>query len=180
MHRFRFCSESALVGGAAGALLLIYTPSRAFDGLVPWLLLLGSIAFAFGQPIGDWLRARWLLGKRPLLAVQFLLGLYGGYFGGAVGLMMLATWLIFGSRDLIAMSAARTLIVGATNATAVVFFIAIGTIYWPQAIIMLVAAIAGGYAGARIARQVPVQRLRLGISLLNFGITAAFFWKTFS
>jgi uncharacterized membrane protein YfcA len=114
-----------------------------------------------------------------LLAVQFLLGVYGGYFGGAVGLMMLAAWTIFGSRDLIAMSAARTLIVGATNATAVIFFVAIGTISWPQALVMLVAAVIGGYAGARIARQLPVSKLRMGISFLNFGITAAFFGKIY-
>ncbi len=170
----------SLIGGATGALLLIYTSSRAFDVIIPFLLLLGSTAFAFGRQIGDWLRKRFKLGKTPLLIVQFLLGVYGGYFGGAVGLMMMAAWSIFGSRDLIAMSATRVLVTGATNAVAILFFIAIGTIYWPQAILMLVAAIAGGYGGALIAKRVPVQKLRLGIAILNFAITAAFFWKTFA
>jgi uncharacterized membrane protein YfcA len=167
----------SLFGGAAGALLLINTSARSFDAAVPWLLLFGSIAFAFGRQIGDWLRPRVALGKMSLLAVQFVLGLYGGYFGGAVGLMMLAAWTIFGARDLMAMSAARTLIVGATNAVAVIFFVAIGTIYWVPAIVMLITAIVGGYAAARIVRRAPLQQLRLGIATLNFMITAAFFWK---
>ncbi len=169
----------SLAGGALGALLLINTSSRAFDALIPWLLLLGSVAFAFGREIGGWLRRRISLGRPALLSVQFLLGVYGGYFGGAVGLMMLAAWTIFGARDLPAMNASRVLVVGATNATAVVFFIAIGTIHWPLAIIMLLAGVAGGYAGALISRRIPVQRLRVGISILNFTITAVFFWKTY-
>jgi uncharacterized membrane protein YfcA len=170
----------SLVGGATGALLLIGTSTRAFDAIVPWLLLIGAIAFAFGRQIGDWLRVRVKLEKPALLAVQFLLGVYGGYFGGAVGLMMLAAWTIFGARDLIAMSAARTLIVGITNATAVIFFVAFGTIYWPQVGVMLVTGVIGGYLGARISRRIPVAWLRLGISCLNFAVTAAFFWKTFA
>ena len=169
----------SVAGGAVGALLLIVTSSRAFDALVPWLLLMGAIAFAFGRQIGDWLRARVTLGKPALLIVQFLLGVYGGYFGGAVGLMMLAAWTIFGARDLIAMSAARTLIVGLTNATAVIFFVAIGTVYWTHVMVMLFAGVAGGYTGALIAKRIPVPVLRIGISCLNFAVTAAFFWKTF-
>ncbi len=169
----------SLIGGAAGALLLINTSTRAFDDIVPWLLLFGAVAFAFGRQIGDWLRARVRLGKPELLVVQFMLGVYGGYFGGAVGLMMLAAWTIFGARDLIAMSAARTLVVGVTNATAVIFFVALGTIYWTQALVMMVAGVAGGFLGAMIAKRIPVHRLRIGISCLNFAITAAFFWKTF-
>jgi uncharacterized membrane protein YfcA len=169
----------SLIGGVAGALLLINTSSRFFDVVVPWLLLFGSIAFAFGRQIGDWLRPRLTLGKMSLLTVQFVLGLYGGYFGGAVGLMMLAAWTIFGVRDLMAMSAARTLIVGATNAVAVIFFVAIGTIYWAPAMMMLIMAIVGGYVAARIVRLAPLQQLRLGIATLNFTVTAAFFWRTF-
>ena len=169
----------SLAGGVAGALLLIYTPSRAFDAIVPWLLLIGAVAFAFGRGIGDFLRARMALGRAALLCVQFLLGVYGGYFGAAVGLMMLAVWTIFGARDIGAMSAVRTLIVGATNAIAVVFFIAIGHIYWPQALAMLVGGVIGGYAGARLASLIPPRRLRVAISCLNFIMTATVFWRAY-
>jgi uncharacterized membrane protein YfcA len=119
------------------------------------------------------------LGKPALLSVQFVLGIYGGYFGGALGLMMLAVWTVFGGRDLIAMSASRILVVGLTNAIAVVFFIAIGTIYWNYAVVMLVAGGVGGYVGAIIAKRLPVHTLRTGISSLNFVITILFFWKTY-
>lgn len=170
----------SLVGGAVGAMGLIYTPSHTLDVIIPWLLLMGAVSFAFGKQIGEWLRARMTLGRGALLFMQFLLGVYAGYFGAAVGLMMLAVWTIFGARDLPAMLSSRILIVGFSNAVAIVFFLAIGTIYWKHAMVMLVAGIIGGYFGALIARRVPVQKLRLGISIFNFAITAAFFWKTFS
>ncbi len=169
----------SIAGGAAGALLLILTPGSAFDGLIPWLLLTGSIAFAFGRRIGEFLRARMTLGKTSLVVVQFMRGVYGGSFGGAVGLMMLAAWTIFGARDLVAMSAVRILVVACANATAILFFLAAGVIYWPQCFVMMAAGVAGGHFGARIAQKIPVHSLRAGISCLNFIITAIFFWKTF-
>lgn len=170
----------SLVGGGTGALLLIFTPSDAFDLIVPWLLLLGSVAFAFGKRIGVLVSRFIRLDLAALLVAQFLLGVYGGYFGGAVGLMMLAVWTIFGSDDLIAMTATRTVLVGAANAVAIAFFVFAGDIFWREALVMMAAAIAGGYAGARIARRVAVQRLRVGIAALNFAVTAVFFWRSFS
>ncbi len=169
----------SLIGGAAGALLLIYTPSSAFDAIVPWLLLTGAIAFAFGARIGDFLRARMTLGKTALVVVQFFVGVYGGYFGAAVGLMMLAVWTIFGARDLKAMAAVRTLTVSVTNAMAIVFFIFIGQIFWREAGVMLAGGVVGGYFGARAARLLPPRTLRLGIAWLNFAMTAWVFWKAY-
>ena len=85
----------SLIGGLAGALLLLLTPARAFDTIVPWLLLAGSLAFAFGGRVGAALRRVVRIGPTTLLACQFLLGVYGGYFGGAVGIMMMAAWGLF-------------------------------------------------------------------------------------
>jgi hypothetical protein len=169
----------SVVGGVVGALLLSFTSSRAFDFIVPWLLLIGTVAFAFGRKFGDWLRKRVQLGAGTLLVAQFLLGIYGGYFGGAVSIMMMAVWSLFGTVDLLAMNAAKSLLVGATNAVAVVIFIAVGTVWWPQALVMLVAAVIGGYGGARFARRVDQNKLRIYISIMNSCITAAFFWKVF-
>ncbi len=169
----------SVVGGAVGAAALIVTPTRAFDAMIPWLLLLGAVSFAFGKQIGEWLRARMTLGRTALLATQFGLGVYAGYFGAAVGLMMLAAWTIFGARDLPAMIACRILIVGVSNAVAIGFFVTLGQIYWSEAAVMLVAGVIGGAVGAVLAKKVPVPQLRLGISVFNFAITAAFFWKTF-
>ena len=167
----------SLMGGGVGALLLIVTPSNSFDVLIPWLMLFGSIAFAFGKQIGDWLRKRMSMGRTALLCTQFLLGVYGGYFGAAVGLITLAVWTIFGAKDFVAMSASRILIVGLSNGVAVLFFLALGVIAWPQCLVMMAMGVVGGYLGAVIAKKIPVASLRLGISIFNFAVTAAFFWK---
>jgi uncharacterized membrane protein YfcA len=169
----------SVTGGVAGALLLIFSPASIFDELVPWLLLFGAVVFAFGRQAGVALRRVVRLGRSSLLATQFVLGIYGGYFGGAVGIMMMAAWSIFGLSDIRAMSAARTLLVGATNAVAVVCFVFAGLVWWPQALLMLVAAVAGGYAGARVARRVDPDRLRAAITVFNFAVTAAVFWRTY-
>src|ERR1035437_6565209 len=81
-----------LAGGFTGAMLLLYTPSRTFDRIIPWLLLFGSLVFTFGPRVNAWLRRVVHIGPRTVLVVQFLLGTYASYFGGAVGIMMLAAW----------------------------------------------------------------------------------------
>jgi uncharacterized membrane protein YfcA len=169
----------SLAGGVAGALLLIFSPASVFDGLVPWLLLFGALAFAFGRQAGVALRRVMRLGRTSLLATQFVLGVYGGYFGGAVGIMMMAAWSVFGLSDIRAMAAARTLLTGALNSVAVVCFVIAGLVWWPQALLMLVAAVAGGYGGARLARRVDPERLRTAVTVFNFLITAAVFYRTY-
>ena len=170
---------TSLAGGLVGALLLIFTPQRAFDGVLPWLLLIGSLAFAFGRQAGRWLRARFHIGRAISLSVQFLLGVYGGYFGGAVGIMMMAAWSLLGATDLRAMNASRTLIVGATNLVAALVFIAGGLIVWPQTLTMLVAAAAGGYGAAAITRALDPERARIVIIIPQFAMTALFFWRAY-
>ena len=83
---------ATLVGGALGGVLLLSTSSRTFDVVLPWLLLIASVALAFGRKVGEWLRARWKITPSVVMVIQFGLGIYGGYFGGAVGIMMLAIW----------------------------------------------------------------------------------------
>ena len=80
------------VGGLVGSLLLFFTPATAFDVIVPWLLLMATLAIAFGKPASTWLHARVAIGSRSLIAAQTLLGIYGGYFGGGVGMMLTAAW----------------------------------------------------------------------------------------
>lgn len=82
----------SVAGGLAGALLLLFTPQRTFDALVPWLMLIGSLAFAVGRRVGAWLRPIVHIGTATLLFGQFILGIYGGYFGGGVGILMMAVW----------------------------------------------------------------------------------------
>jgi uncharacterized membrane protein YfcA len=167
----------SLVGGLVGALILLRTPSKTFDAIVPWLLLVGTLVFAFGARAGVWLRRHVRIGPRTLLGCQFLLGIYCGYFGGAVGIMTLATWSLLGMTDIRAMNATKTLLVGATNAVAVVCFIIAGKIWWEQTCVVLFAAILGGYGGARLARRLPPHQLRLAITVFNLLITAVFFLR---
>jgi uncharacterized membrane protein YfcA len=170
----------SLIGGLIGALLLLYTPSRSFDLVIPWLLLAGATAFAFGRRIGDWLRRFVSFGPRTLRVLQFALAVYGGYFGGAVGMMMMAVWSVYGVHDLRAIGAARTFIVGSLNAVAVVVFAFAGSVWWFEAMLMLAGGLIGGYAGARIARRIDQKKLRLAISIFNGLITAAFFWRAYA
>ncbi|WP_261511399.1 sulfite exporter TauE/SafE family protein [Chryseobacterium paludis] len=168
-----------LLGGCAGGLLLLYTPSSGFNLVVPWLLLLGSLAFAFGKQAGNWLRKRMHIGAGLVLGAQFLLGIYGGYFGGAVGIMMMAVWALFGLSDIKVINANKTLFTGIANAVAVILFIWAGKVYWPETCTMMMATILGGYFGAHFTKKLDPAKLRMGIVIFNFIITTVFFIKTY-
>ncbi|SOY67365.1 conserved membrane hypothetical protein [Cupriavidus taiwanensis] len=171
---------TTLCGGLAGAWLLLRTSSAAFTFVLPWLLLVASVALAFGRRIGEAMRARWRVHAYAVLAVQFVLGVYGGYFGGAVGIMMIAMWGLFDNCDLKHLNADRTLLVSAANAVAVVAFIAANAVRWPETLIMLIGAIIGGYSGARIGRRAAPGTIRTVTLLVTFCITLAFFVKTYA
>jgi uncharacterized membrane protein YfcA len=167
------------LGGTGGALLLLYTPEHTFDAVVPWLLLTATLAFIFGP----WLAPRlqkishrsFRLSSSTLLPAQFVIGLYAGYFGGAIGLIMLAMWSLLGLTNVKAMNPNRTLLGGAMNAAAVVCFIVAGKIWWHQTLIMLVAAVVGGYVGARIGRRMNPRHIRVVVTIISVVITMAFF-----
>ncbi len=177
--RFRALLVASLAGGLAGAVLLLSTPAATFDAVIPWLLLLATIVFAFGRRIGAALRARVRLGRGAALAVQFVLGVYGGYFGGAVGLMMMAAWLLLDAADLKAMNPVRTLLTSAMNIVAVLCFVAAGQVWWPQALSVLVGAAAGGYAGARVGQRLPPVVVRAVVTLVTVGMTLVFFVRAY-
>ena len=170
---------TTLAGGLAGALLLLWTPTTTFDVLLPWLLLLATLALTFGRAVGEWLRRRWRIGPAAMLCVQFGLGVYGGYFGGAVGIMMLAVWGLLDSRDLKSLNAPRTLLVTAANAAAVVIFIAARAVYWRETLLMLAGATLGGFGGAQLGRRLPVRVIRAGTLLITGCITVAFFVRAY-
>jgi len=167
----------SLVGGALGAVLLLATPSALFDKIIPWLLLLATLAFAFGQRAGLTLRRLFRIGPVPLVFAQFVLAIYGGYFGGAVGIMMMAAWSLLSTADLKAMNPSKTVLVAATNAIAVLCFIVAREVWWKETLATLLAAVLGGYAGARLARRVAPQILRRGILVLTAAMTVAFFLR---
>lgn len=170
---------TTLIGGALGAGLLLSTPSRIFDVMLPWLLLLATFALTLGPRIGAWLRRRGQVRPAIVLAVQFLLGIYGGYFGGAVGLMMVAVWGLLDRREIKSLNGPRTLLVAAANIVAVLIFIAARAVHWPETLVMLVAAAAGGYGGALLGRRLPASIARHGTLALTAAITLAFFVRAY-
>jgi uncharacterized membrane protein YfcA len=168
-----------LLGGATGSWLLLYTPSSAFNAIVPWLLLTSAITFAFGARAGNLLRKRVNIGPEMVYVGQLLLGVYGGYFGGAVGIMMMAVWTIFGITDIKLMTANRTFFVFLANGVAVLLFMISGKVIWPQTLAMMFSSIAGGYLGALFSKKLDPVKLRYGIVVFNFLITALFFYRMF-
>ena len=170
----------SITGGLAGALLLLSTSESAFGMIIPWLLLLATITFAIGPSGAGRLRQLGLsFGSRSIYAAQFMLGIYGGYFGGAVGLMMLAAWGLASTADLRAMTPLRTVMVAAINGTAVLCFAAAGTVAWWQCIVVMIGGVVGGYIGARFALKLSNAVLR-GLVLSISGITTiAFFARTY-
>jgi hypothetical protein len=178
--RLRVMVLISLVGGLAGALLLLLTPERAFDALLPWLLLTGTLAFALGPRLGALLGRVVAVGPGTVIGAQVVLSVYAGYFGGGVGIMMMAVWSVLGVADIKAMSAARTLLVSAANAVAVLLFALAGPVHWPETLVMLVAAVVGGYFGAHLARRVPAPVLRGTVILFGAAMTVLFFWRAYA
>lgn len=164
-----------LAGGLAGALLLLWTPSSAFDAILPWLLATATLALAFGPKVAPWLQRHAQLGAPPILVLQFALGVYGGYFGGAVGLMMMAAWSLLAGADLKALNPARTLMVSAANTVAVVCFALAGAVRWREALIVGATAILGGYLGAHFGRRLDSGLVRAATIALSVAMTAVFF-----
>ena len=168
----------SLLGGLIGALLLLSTPERAFTLIVPWLLLAATIALASGPRLGHALRAVGLqMGRRSLFLAQFILGIYGGYFGGAVGLMMLAVWTVFTSVELRSMTPLRVLMVAAANGVAVICFTLSGNIRWRETLVVMAGGIVGGYLGAHAGRRLPAPLLRALILTITIVTTAGFFLR---
>lgn len=169
-----------VAGGLAGALLLLRTSSAAFTFVLPWLLLVASLALAFGRRIGEAMRARFHIHARAVLAVQFALGVYGGYFGGAVGIMMMAMWGLLDSCELKELNAPRTLLVSAANMVAVAAFIVANAVHWHETLAMLAGAVVGGYGGAHLGRRASPRIIRSFTLLATSCITLAFFVKTYA
>jgi uncharacterized membrane protein YfcA len=174
----RWLVALTLAGGLAGGLLLIRTPVSAFNLMLPWFLLLATLALTFGRRLGAALQGIVRIGPGVVLPIQFALGVYGGYFGGAVGLMMLAFWSLFEERNLKELSGARTLLVSAANTMATMIFVLASAIRWQPTIILLLGATIGAYAGARLGLVLPPRVVRALTLCCAYLVTATFFART--
>ncbi len=169
-----------LVGAAIGSLLLVATPSRTFDVIIPWLLLAAFLVMLTGKRASEALHARMTIGAPTLVTVQFLLGIYGGYFGGGVGLMMMAAWGLLAGHAPHQLAAHRTLLLAVANAVAALVFIVMAMVDWRFALPMLAGAVLGGHYGARVGLLLSPGTIR-AITLVVTGVTTAlFFWRAYS
>lgn len=171
------------LGGAVGAALLLKTRPATFDKLIPWLLLVATVMFNLGPRISLWV-ARHHTEDGPSLGrvagvtlLQALLAVYLGYFGAGVGFVIMALLAIMGVDNIHSMNGLRTLLVTCGNAVAVVVFILARAVYWPQALLMLVGAALGGYAGAWYVQKLDPRKVRYFVICLGYGMATYFFWK---
>ena len=162
-------------GSLVGALLLLRTPEQTFARLIPFLLLFATLVFAFSPFLGGPRIATARPHSPPQLIAQFLTAVYGGYFGAGMGFVMLAILAFSGLPSLNAMNAVKNVLAIVINGVALIPFIIAGVIEWPQAVLMAVAAVIGGYFGSRIARRVPARALRAIVIVLGAAMTVYFF-----
>ena len=176
---WRVLAGVTFAAGLVGSALLVLTPTRAFDLIIPWLVLYAFVVLAFGPRASAWLRARVTIGTRSLLAAQFLLGVYGGYFGGGVGLMTTATYGLLAGHSPRELFAPRTLTLAVANAAAALVFVAAGLVRWSAGAPMLAGAVIGGWAGAKLGKRLPAGAVRAWTLLVTGVTTLVFFWRAY-
>jgi len=173
---------ASLAGGLLGAFLLLKTPAQTFLRLLPWLTLGATLLFAFGKKLAG--------GRRSIVeheattaalagttVFQFAVAVYGGYFGGGMGIVMLAMLAMLGMTDIHGMNALKTVMGFVINGVAAVAFVVARAVYWPQGIVMIAGGILGGYLGAHYAQKLPPMWIRVFVVLVGAGMSVYFFWK---
>jgi len=174
----------SVIGGVLGAVLLLHTPQATFMHLVSYLFGIATLLFAFGKRLTQKLSHMVKRTGPPswptlvgLTLVQFFIALYGGFFGGGIGILMLAMLEMIHIEDIHAMNGLKALLGSAINGAAVVTFIAAKQVLWPQGILMIVGAIAGGYGGAHFAQKLDPRWVRATVICVGTGMTLYFLWK---
>jgi uncharacterized membrane protein YfcA len=181
----------SVVGGGAGAALLLVTPEARFKMLVPWLVFGATVLFAAQRPIMGWLQRRMQFSAavsgeeraRPLnptpgmLVAQFVVGVYGGYFGAGAGILMLAVFGLMGLTNIHQMNGLKNFNGICFNGVAATAFAVMGLVDWPIALVMALGSSAGGYLMSGLAQRVPQQWVRNAVSLIGFGSAVWLFAK---
>ena len=178
----------AAIGGLLGGLLLLAISNKAFTQLIPWLLLLATVLFAFSKQISRWVvRFKSSMGihqtddqphSKAGLFFQFIVTVYGGFFGAGQGILTLAALAIQGIEDIQEINALKNWISAVTYTVSALTFIIAGAITWPYTLLMVFTATIGGFTGARIARYLPavcLKRIVIGVGAV---MTVIYFFKT--
>ena len=165
--------------GLVGSLLLVLTPTETFDVLIPWLLLFAFAVMAFGKPAADWLHARVTIGRPTLLVTQALLGIYGGYFGGGVGLITTALYGLLANIRPRELFAIRTTMLAVANLAAAFVFIGFAMVWWWACLPMLFGSMAGGRLGALLGKRLSPRVVRVWTLLVTGATTITFFVRAY-
>lgn len=179
-----------LAGGLIGSIILLRTPPQIFKYILPYLLLSATLIFTFGGTITAVIRKRFGQHEAKgqprsrgaafgMSTLQFVIAMYGGFFGGGLGILLLALFSLMEMKNIHAMNALKVTLTSAINGIAVVAFIIAGEVFWPQALLMVVGAIIGGYFGATLARKVEQRYVRWFVMIVGFSISAYFFATTY-
>jgi uncharacterized protein len=166
----------SLIGGVFGAFLLLMTPVSVFECLVPWLVLFATFVFLWGSFFRKQHESSNPVGPGGSLVTQFAIAIYGGYFGGGIGILMLAALTIAGL-DVRKAGATKNVLAGVMNASAVLIFLFSRDVAWTQVMVASVASIAGGQVGAYALKRVNEKILRVCIIILGFGLAIGLFVK---
>ncbi len=175
---------TGLAGGLCGSLILLKTPQATFLRMVPYLLAGATVLFMFSGRITRFVRRRseHLTHRTPLAVlgaavIQLGIAIYIGFFGAGAGFLILAMLSLMGLENIHLMNGYRTLLVSVCNGIAIVAFIVGGAVVWPQAILMLVGAVVGGYLGAYFAQKMNPQHVRYMVIAVGAGMSIYFFIK---
>ncbi|MHB1424739.1 MAG: sulfite exporter TauE/SafE family protein [Gemmataceae bacterium] len=175
----------SLLGGMVGSLLLILFDAQIFDTLIPWLILTAALLF-LAQPVVARLiqaKPRAAPARRTLALVvffQFLVSIYGGYFGAGIGILMLSALALMGLPGVHQMNAIKTFLAVCINGVSVVIFVWFGLVEWRVVPVMVASSIVGGYLGARVARRVQPRLVRWFIVVVGLGLAGYYFCKQFA
>ena len=173
---FRALFIISILGGALGGLLLLKTPSAIFARLVPWLVLFATSVFAWGSFFRKSGQASVHLGPVGAALAQFAIAIYGGYFGGGIGFLMMAA-LTMAGLPIRGAGATKNALAGVMNAAAVALFVTSPEVHWKEAIVLGAGAMAGGLLGSWALHRVNEKALRVAIVCIGIGLTIGLFIK---
>jgi uncharacterized membrane protein YfcA len=174
---------ASLVGALAGALLLLRTPGETFMHLLPWMILAATLMFAFGKKLARRGSIDHEMSYGYLTAAtafQLFVGVYGGYFGGGMGIAMLAMLAALGMTDVHSMNALKSIMVFIINGIAIVAFILAHAVYWRHGLVMIFGGCTGGYLGAHFAQKLPQAWIRRFVVLVGTTVSLYFFWRAYA
>ena len=169
----------SVIGGITGAVLLHQTPTVVFDRLVPVLILFATCLFMVQEPLqrrfnlsaAHTARSHWLSWT---MVFQLMVAVYGGYFGPGIGILMLAALSLMGHTDIHQMNGIKNLLATCINVVATAYFVFVGLVFWPDALVMSLGTIVGGVSGASLARRIGRDAVRRTVVVVGFVMALSF------